>query len=134
MCRATSSFLVFTVASLAAIVMQTGCEPCAPAIVLDPPAIRVIDNSSGAPVYLAEATLTGADARKIVLVCESVANAQTTMCSWPKGEPIIAGTYTLTISAPGYQPATISVTMMVANNCGGKVTGLQPGTVALDPL
>jgi len=62
-------------------------------------------------------------------------NGTATLCTWPSG-PVAPGSYTLTVTAPGFQSATVTamVTVENADSCGCASGALQPSHVTLDPM
>ncbi len=55
-------------------------------------------------------------------------------CSWPGGVAVLPGTYSLEISAPGYQTTTVQVDVTISPPvCGCTFASIQPSTVVLGP-
>ena len=77
-----------------------------------------------------EATLFGATTE--TMSCEP--NGTATICTWPSG-PVIAGTYSLLVTASGFQSENLSATVTVTPDphCGCVGATLQPSMVTLDP-
>jgi hypothetical protein len=75
-----------------------------------------------------QATLTGPVT--VVMDCET--QGSTTACRWPDQLVVTAGTYSLQVSAPGYQTTTveakITLTSMV---CGCTTSSFEPSAVSL---
>lgn len=67
-----------------------------------------------------------------VMSCQ--ANGDATLCTWPTSVALTAGTYSLQLSAPGYQAATSTVEVAVASSpsrCHCLTASIQPSTVSL---
>lgn len=79
----------------------------------------------------AAATLSGPAA--VTMSCHQ--SGATTVCMWPGGAPVTAGTYSLQVTAPGFQTANVSVTVTTssADGCGCPGASMQPSTVTLEP-
>jgi len=94
-------------------------------IVLD-----VTGATDGGPVSGADATLSGPIT--VTMSCEP--NGTATVCRWPGG-PVTAGTYSLLVTAPGFQSANVSATITVTPDprCGCEWATIQPSRVTLDP-
>ena len=52
-------------------------------------------------------------------------------CSWSGATPLTAGTYTLQVSAPGYQAVTTQVELTISSGCGRTWANVQPSIVSL---
>jgi hypothetical protein len=67
------------------------------------------------------------------MVCQ--ANGTAVLCSWPSGVDVTAGSYSLQVSAAGYQMTTIpvEVTTPPPGACGCSADSIRPSTVALSP-
>jgi len=129
--RASAMFIVLVLSVLPAL---NACQQCPPTIFRDPPAFAVIDGYDGAAVPEVEATLTGADSNVRILDCEYVPSSGTTECGWPKGAPIVAGTYSLQITAPYFRSATVEEKVITSSYCGEGISLFQPEKVALQRL
>jgi hypothetical protein len=76
-----------------------------------------------------EATLTGQAIE--LMKCEL--NGMATICTWPE-EPVITGTYSLEVKAPGFQTTNVSAKITVApDTCGCTEATMQPSKLTLDP-
>ena len=86
--------------------------------------------ADGGVVSGVEATLSGPTTE--TMSCEP--NGTATLCTWSSG-PVTAGTYSLLVTAPGFQSASLSATVTVAADphCGCVGATLQPSMVTLDP-
>lgn len=59
-------------------------------------------------------------------------NGTATLCTWPGATPVMAGAYSLQVSAPGYQTTTTQVEVTIAPpTCGCTPASIEPSTVAL---
>jgi hypothetical protein len=77
-----------------------------------------------------QATLTGPQTG--TMSCQP--NSSATLCEWPP-VPVTPGTYTLQLSAPEYQPATVPVLVTVSPPmCGCTAGSITPATVSLSPV
>jgi hypothetical protein len=57
-----------------------------------------------------------------------------TLCEWPAAVAATAGIYTLQVSAPGYQPITTLVAVVISPvTCGCTMANVEPATLALSP-
>jgi hypothetical protein len=61
-------------------------------------------------------------------------NFSAILCEWPPGVYVVAGTYSLEVSAPGYQTATIQVEVATPppGTCGCSEDSIQPSTVTIN--
>jgi hypothetical protein len=109
---------------------QPSC-PCAPATL----GLRVsVTNAvDGSPVPGAQAKLLGTTANTVTLSCSSVDGGPTT-CDWSSG-PVADGSYTLQVTAPGFQTlnAPARVTVTADAQCGCTSTSIEPMAVSLQP-
>jgi hypothetical protein len=106
-------------------------EPACPATYLVLGGVSVNGAAdAGAPSGV-EATLSGPQSG--MMSCAP--NGSSTLCTWPSGSAVTAGTYSLEVMAPGFKPATVSVKVTVtpAPRCGCPGATIQPSTVTLDP-
>lgn len=99
----------------------------------NPPAFTVTDAYDGAAIPDVGATLMSID-DVWVLDCAFVPFPGTTECSWPKGAPIVAGTYSLQITAPFFKPATVEEKVINSSYCGESISRFEPETVSLQRL
>lgn len=61
-------------------------------------------------------------------------NGTATLCTWPGATPVMAGAYSLQVSAPGYQTTTTSVEVTISPpTCGCTAASVEPSTVSLTP-
>ena len=61
-------------------------------------------------------------------------NFSAILCEWPGGVEVVPGTYSLEVSAPGYQTTTLQVEVTVSPpSCGCTFGDIQPSTVTLSP-
>jgi hypothetical protein len=76
-----------------------------------------------------QATLTGPVT--VTMSCEPTASG--TACRWPSQVAVTAGTYSLQVSAPGYQPTLVQaeVTLKNPEECGCTSSSFEPSTVPL---
>jgi len=78
-----------------------------------------------------QATLTGPVSG--TMSCEP--NFDAILCSWPGGVAVTPGTYSLEVSAPGYQTMTVLIDVTISPpTCGCTFAQLQPSTVMLTPV
>ena len=92
--------------------------------------LTVSKGDRGATLEGAKATLTGPTT--VAMSCAP--NGSVTSCSWPPGQ-VIAGTYSLLVTAPGFRSRSLSATVSVTADsyCGCTVAALQPSAVTLVP-
>ena len=77
-----------------------------------------------------QATLTGPETG--TMSCQP--NLSASLCEWPP-VPVTPGTYTLQVSAPGYQPVIVPVQVTVSPpTCGCTFGSITPSTVSLSPV
>jgi hypothetical protein len=57
------------------------------------------------------------------------------ICEWPHGVAVVAGTYSLQVTAPGYQPtlAQVEVATPPPGACGCSADSITPSTLSLTP-
>jgi hypothetical protein len=62
-------------------------------------------------------------------------NFSAVLCEWPPGVDVVAGTYSLQVSAPGYQATTIQVKVATPppGACGCSADSITPSTVTIGP-
>ena len=62
-------------------------------------------------------------------------NFSASLCEWPPPVPVTPGTYTLQVSARGYQPISVPVQVTVSPpTCGCTAGSITPSTVSLSPV
>jgi hypothetical protein len=62
-------------------------------------------------------------------------NFDAVLCMWPGGVAVTPGTYSIEVSAPGYQTTTLQVEVTVSPpSCGCTAGHIEPSTVMLSPL
>jgi hypothetical protein len=77
-----------------------------------------------------EATLSG----PVSGTMSCVPNVSAILCAWPRGVAVVPGTYSIEVSAPGYEAATLGVEVTVSPpSCGCTSGDIQPSTVTLTP-
>ena len=78
-----------------------------------------------------EATLSGP--AMVTMSCDQ--RGAVTVCRWPSDiYTVTAGSYSLAVSAPGFQTANVSATVTLGTtDCGCVPATLEPSTVILDP-
>jgi hypothetical protein len=77
-----------------------------------------------------QATLTGPETA--IMLCH--ANNSLVLCLWPVGVAFAPGTYSLQVSAPGYQTTTVQAQVTASSSsCGCTVGSIQPSIVSLSP-
>lgn len=99
------------------------CPPTCPGQNLSTTVVDVTLPSSKA-VSGVDATMTGPVNGRFS--CESGA------CFW-EGPELKAGSYTLQVSAPGYETTTQQETVTISQFCGCSEASIQPSTVSLSP-
>ncbi len=62
-------------------------------------------------------------------------NLSAVFCEWPRGVAVVAGTYSLQVTATGYQPtlAQVEVATPPPGACGCSADSVTPSTVTLSP-
>ena len=62
-------------------------------------------------------------------------NFSAVLCEWPPGVAVVAGTYSLQIYAPGYQPtlAEVEVATPPPGACGCSADSITPSSVMISP-
>jgi hypothetical protein len=101
-------------------------------ITRNPPAFTVTDRYDGAAVPEVEATLTDASSNVRALDCAYVSYPGT--CSWPKGSPIVGGTYLLRITAPYFESIAVEEKVITSSYCGAIISQFQPEQLSLQRL
>ena len=84
----------------------------------------------GGAVSGVEATLSGPTTE--TLSCMPSPSGAVTICTWASG-PVIAGSYSLQVTAPAFQPVNVSAVVSVTSDCGCMFAALVPSMVTLDP-
>jgi hypothetical protein len=58
------------------------------------------------------------------------------VCAWPTGVEVVPGAYSLRVSAPGYETATVQVmvTYSPPQSCGCAVDSIAPSIISLVPV
>jgi hypothetical protein len=100
----------------------------------NPPAFTVTDAYDGAAIPDVQATLTDADGHVWILDCIFAPFPGTTDCSWPESPPIVAGTYSLHITALHFESATVEEKVISPSYCGERISRFEPETVSLQRL
>jgi hypothetical protein len=122
-----ASVLLVLLFSLGFTACQQDCPGACPAA--PPPHVVVMTESSTVTAGV-QATLTGSET--LNLQCEKASG--TTTCSWPVASPVITGTYSLQVSAPGEQTTTIQVEVATHGQvCCGSYDAISPSAVTLSP-
>ena len=108
---------------------EKACDPAPQCPVASATASIVVTAAPAMAVNGVQATLTGPATG--TMSCQP--NGSATLCLWPAGVAASAGTYTLQVSAPGYQTTTTQVEVTVGPpSCGCTFASVEPSTVALD--
>jgi len=121
----------------AALLGQTSCgTPCphsCPAKWILVNRLAVTAAMNGGAVTGVQATLTGP--ATVVLSCQAQDNGTAASCTWPSG-PVIAGSYSLELTAPGFQSMNLSTTVTGVSDpqCGCDSATMQPSAVTLNPF
>lgn len=106
--------------------MNTPCPHSCPAayilIGLD------VTADDGDPISGVEATFSGPATG--TMSCDT--GQTTTVCPWP-AMAVSAGTYSLHVTAPGFQAKDLSAEVSITNDCGCDLPSLVPSTVSLTP-
>jgi hypothetical protein len=91
----------------------------------------VVTSTSAMPVSGVQATLIG----PVTATMSCQPNSSAILCSWPAGLAVVAGSYSLRVSAPGYQTTAVRVEVATPapDSCGCSADSIQPSTVALGP-
>jgi len=128
-CRIQLALLALSVTVALTAGSCVSCPGC-PATYVDI-GLVVSGDAGGGAVSGVDATVTGP--QNGTMSCAP--NGTATLCTWPSG-PVAPGSYTLTVTAPGFQSATVSATVTVADadSCGCASGALQPSHVTLDPM
>jgi hypothetical protein len=105
------------------------CPPSCPATYLGV-ILMVKDSTQGGALQGVAATLTGPMMN--TMSCEPSSTA--TVCRLGTG-PVIAGDYSLQVTATGFQPVSTTATIAVPSDltCGCATATIEPSTVTLDP-
>ena len=107
-----------------------GGQPCpgsCPATYLT--ASVIVSTTPGVALSDVQAMLTGPETE--TMSCQP--NFSAILCDWPP-VPFTPGTYTLQVSAPGYQPISVPVLVTVSpTTCGCTFGSITPSTVSLSP-
>ena len=78
-----------------------------------------------------QATLTG----PVTATMSCQPNFSAILCEWPLGVAIAAGTYSLEVSAPGYQTTTFQVEVIIPPpTCGCRLASIQPDIAVISPV
>ena len=94
-------------------------------------AIVVVTTTPAMDVNGVQATLAGPASG--TMSCEP--NPSGALCRWPAGVAVVAGSYSLEVSAPGYQPTTVQVEVSISPpSCGCTEGSIQPSSVVLSPV
>ena len=73
-----------------------------------------------------EATLTAADSSTMTMQCQGG------VCFWPS-QPVVAGIYSLEVTAPGFQPTKSNEEVKISHpGCGCQEASFDPSKVALN--
>ncbi len=94
--------------------------------------LDVSSAGDGGAISGIEATLSGP--AMVTMSCEPSSNVPTVVvCRWPTYD-VTAGSYSLLVTAPGFQPANVSATVtLTTSSCGCVYAALEPSTVILNP-
>ena len=91
----------------------------------------VVTTTPAMAVNGVEAMLTGPVTG--TMVCQP--NSSATLCQWPPTVVVMPGTYSLQVSAPGYDTTTIQVEVATPppETCGCAYDSIKPSTVSISP-
>lgn len=91
----------------------------------------VVRTTPDMPVNGVQAVLTGPVSG--TMACAP--NFSAILCEWPPGVQVVAGTYSLEVSAPGYQAMTVQVEVATPppGPCGCSEDSLEPRSVTINP-
>jgi hypothetical protein len=121
----------FGVPLAVAFLAQASCgdtAPCPFGCPADHFFLEVTGAPGGGSLTGVEATLSGP--MSLAMTCSSGTEAS---CSFTGG--VFSGSYTLQVTAPGFQAANVPATLTVATDkCGCQATTFQPSQVTLNPL
>ncbi|HEY1810729.1 MAG TPA: hypothetical protein VGG74_00145 [Kofleriaceae bacterium] len=127
----------FVVATAFALIAQTACgemtscpDGGCPATYIG---VRLLVQGGGAAALTA-ASVAISGPQTGTMSCAP--NQSDMLCIWPAELPVIAGTYSLAITAPGYAPMTISAAVAIdpVPECGCTLATLTPSDVTLEPM
>jgi hypothetical protein len=92
--------------------------------------VLVVNGPSGSSQTGIRVALTGAVAT--AMTCRP--NQGATLCTWPAGSDVVAGQYTLQVSAPAFKTATTTARITISSNTnGGCVQAtFSPGVITLE--
>lgn len=102
--------------------------PCQPPAVSTGAGVELL-TSPMMRVNGAQATLTGPVTES--LLCDAYPWGAS--CHWSGTTPITAGTYTLQVLAPGYQPVSTQLELTISSVCGRTDVNVAPSSVSLGP-
>ncbi|HEY3806428.1 MAG TPA: hypothetical protein VGL61_27680 [Kofleriaceae bacterium] len=123
------------VAAAVALIVQTACgemmscpEGGCPATYIG---VRLLVQGSGA---LTAASVAISGPQTGTMSCEP--NQSDMLCIWPAELPVMAGTYSLEVTAPGYTSMTLGGTVAIDPDpeCGCTGATLTPSDVTLEPM
>lgn len=112
------------------------CSPTSCPIASADAVIGVGTTPAGMMLIGVEAVLTGPV--NVTMDCQNAYKASLGFgCSWPTTVAVTSGTYSLQVSAPGYDTATVQVVVAVdvppTVSCGCPGDTIKPSTVSLSP-
>ena len=125
--RAMLSALALAASALTACNAKQDCPLGCP--VASATANVVVTTSPAMPVNGVQAVLTG----PVTGTMPCRPNFSALLCEWPQGVAVVAGTYSLQVSAPGYATTTIQVEVATPppGSCGCASDSITPSTVAI---
>jgi hypothetical protein len=100
-----------------------GCPAAGDHILLE------VTSSPEMPASGVQATLIGSTT--IAMSCRPT--GAVTVCWWPTGSAVKAGTYSLQVDAPGYQSVNAQAELSLSTTCGCVYPSMEPSIVPITP-
>lgn len=91
--------------------------------------LAVVPAADAGPVTGVDVTLSGATSG--TMPC--MPNGTAMICTWPPSQAVTPGSYSLQITATGFQTSNVSAQVAVTTSCGCEWGALEPSMVTLNP-